>query len=294
MTVRRQNLRTSKGHRRVGPIVTIGSPLVYMVILFGAPMAVFFIYSLWYLKGYTIVREWTLQNYVEVVTSPTYMKLILRSITVGLITACATVMLSYPVAYAMAFRMKQGRELVLMLMILSLFSCYLVRVYAWKTILGHNGVINIILLGLGLVQQPVEWLIYSQFAVIVTLTSVFLPICLLPIYSVLMNIHPHLLEASRDLGAGPFMTFTKVTLPLSMPGVMAGFLFSFVLTAGDYITPALLGGANAQLIGNSIASQFGIASNWPLGSAITYFMVVVFAAVFGVIGLLAGRLGITG
>jgi spermidine/putrescine transport system permease protein len=265
-----------------------------MVILFGAPMFVFFIYSLWYLKGYQIVRDWTLQNYVEVVTNATYMKLILRSITVGLITACLTVMLSYPVAYAMTFRMKQGRELVLMLMILSLFSCYLVRVYAWKTILGNTGVINSILMGLGLVQQPVEWLIYSQFAVIVTLTSVFLPICILPMYSVLMNIHPSLLEASRDLGAGPFMTFCKVTLPLSMPGVMAGFLFSFVLTAGDYITPALLGGSNAQLIGNSIASQFGTISNWPLGAAITYFMVVVFAAVFGILGLLARRLGMRG
>ena len=279
---------------RLGPIITVGSPLTYMVILFGAPMFVFFIYSLWYLKGYQIVREWTLQNYVEVITNATYMKLILRSITVGLITACLTVILSYPVAYAMTFRMKAGRELVLMLMILSLFSCYLVRVYAWKTILGNSGVVNSILMGLGLVQQPVEWLIYTQFAVIVTLTSVFLPICVLPMYSVLMNIHPNLLEASRDLGAGPFMTFYKVTLPLSMPGVMAGFLFSFVLTAGDFITPALLGGSNAQLIGNSIASQFGTISNWPLGSAITYFMVVIFAAVFGIIGLLARRLGIRG
>ncbi len=287
MTVKRTRLR-------IGPIVTVGSPLVYMVILFGAPMLVFFVYSLWYLKGYTIVREWTLQNYVEVVTNATYMKLILRSISVGLITAVLTVVLSYPVAYAMAFRMKQGREIVLMLMILSLFSCYLVRVYAWKTILGNSGVINSVLLGLGLVQQPVEWLMYTQFAVIVTLTSVFLPICILPMYSVLMNIHPNLLEASRDLGAGPFTTFYKVTLPLSMPGVMAGFLFSFVLTAGDYITPALLGGSNAQLIGNSIASQFGTISNWPLGSAITYFMVVVFAAVFGLVGLLAKRLGIRG
>lgn len=279
---------------RWGPIATVGSPLVYMLLLFGAPMLVFFVYSFWYLKGYTIVREWTYQNYVEVVTNATYMKLILRSITVGLITACVTVLLSYPVAYAMAFRLKKGRETVLMLMILSLFSCYLVRVYAWKTILGNSGVINVVLLTLGIVQQPVEWLIYTQFAVIVTLTSVFLPICILPLYSVLMNIHPNLLEASRDLGAGPVTTFYRVTLPLSMPGVMAGFLFSFVLTAGDYITPALLGGSNAQLIGNSIASQFGTISNWPLGSAITFFMVIVFAAVFGLVGLSARRLGVKG
>ncbi len=278
---------------RYGPIVTIGPPLLYALLLFGAPLLVFFVYSFWYVKGYTIVREWTVQNYIQVVTSATYMKLMLRSITVGLITAGVTVLLSYPVAYAMAFRLRKGRETVLMLMILSLFSCYLVRVYAWKTILGNNGVINSILLALGLVQQPVEWLIYTQFAVIVTLISVFLPICILPLYSVLMNIHPNLLEASRDLGAGPVATFYKVTLPLSMPGVMASFLFAFVLAAGDYITPALLGGSNAQLIGNAIANQFGIISNWPLGSAITYSMVVVFAAVFGLVGLLARGLGVT-
>jgi len=288
------NVNVKRPRIRWGAVVTIGSPLIYMLVLFGAPMLVFFIYSFWYLKGYTIVREWTLQNYVEVVTNATYMKLIGRSITVGLITACLTVVLSYPVAYAMAFRLQKERETVLMLMILSLFSCYLVRVYAWKTILGNSGVINTILLGLGIVQQPVEWLIYTQFAVIVTLTSVFLPICILPLYSVLMNIHPNLLEAARDLGANPTMTFLKVTLPLSMPGVMAGFLFAFVLTAGDYITPALLGGSNAQLIGNSIASQFGTISNWPLGSAITFSMVIVFAVVFGLVGLSARRLAVRG
>jgi spermidine/putrescine transport system permease protein len=158
--------------------------------------------------------------------------------------------------------------------------------------LGNNGVINSILISLGLVQEPVSWLIYSRFAVIVTLVSVFFPITILPIYSVLMNIHPHLLEAARDLGAGAARTFLKITLPLSMPGVIAGFIFTLVLTAGDYITPALLGGSDGQMIGNSIVSQFGIASNWPLGAAITFFVMGVFLALFGVGGLLTKRLGI--
>jgi spermidine/putrescine transport system permease protein len=188
--------------------------------------------------------------------------------------------------------MKEGRELILLLMILSLFSSYLVRVYAWKTILGNNGVINTLLMSIGLVQEPVGWLIYSRFAVIVTLVSVFFPITILPIYSVLMNIHPNLLEAARDLGAGAALAFYKVTLPLSMPGIMAGFLFTFVLTAGDYITPALLGGSDGQMIGNSIVSQFGVASNWPLGSAITFLVMAVFLVLFGVGGLLTRRLGI--
>jgi spermidine/putrescine transport system permease protein len=263
-----------------------------MALLFVMPILVFLIYSFWQLEGFEIIPEWTLKNYVQVVNNPVYIKLITRSIGIGLITACVTVVLSYPVAYAMAFRMKEGRELILLLMILSLFSSYLVRVYAWKTILGNNGVINSILISLGLVQEPVSWLIYSRFAVIVTLVSVFFPITILPIYSVLMNIHPHLLEAARDLGAGAARTFLKITLPLSMPGVIAGFIFTLVLTAGDYITPALLGGSDGQMIGNSIVSQFGIASNWPLGAAITFFVMGVFLALFGVGGLLTKRLGI--
>jgi spermidine/putrescine transport system permease protein len=276
----------------LGPIVSVGSPTFYMLLLFATPMFVFLIYSFWYLKGWEIVREWTLKNYVEVITNPTYGKLIIRSFGIGLVTACVTVILSYPVAYAMVFRMKEGREIVLLLMILSLFSSYLVRVYAWKTILGNSGVINTILMGLGLVQEPVGWLIYSKFSVIVTLVSVFFPITILPIYSILMNIHPSLLEASRDLGAGASLTFYKITLPLSMPGVIAGFVFTFVLTAGDYITPALLGGSDGQLIGNSIVSQFGTLSNWPLGSAITFFVVAIFLMFFGIGSLFTKRLNL--
>jgi len=285
-------LHLKRRNRPSGPVFTIGAPTLYMALLFAAPILVFLIYSFWQLRGFAILPQWTLKNYVQVVQNPVYITLIVRSIAIGLVTALVTVVLSYPVAYAMAFRMKEGRELILLLMILSLFSSYLVRVYAWKTILGNNGVINSILLTIGLVQEPVPWLIYSRFAVIVTLVSVFFPITILPIYSVLMNIHPNLLEAARDLGAGAALTFYKVTLPLSMPGVAAGFIFTFVLTAGDYITPALLGGSNGQMIGNSIVSQFGVASNWPLGSAITFFVMGVFLVLFGAGGLLAQKLGI--
>ncbi len=275
-----------------GPGFTVGIPTLYMLLLFAAPIFVFLIYSFWQLDGFEIVADWTLKNYIQVASNRVYITLITRSIGIGLITATATVILSYPVAYAMAFRMKEGRELILLLMILSLFSSYLVRVYAWKTILGNNGVINSLLMSIGLVQEPVSWLIYSRFAVIVTLTSVFFPITILPIYSVLMNIHPSLLEAARDLGASAATAFYKVTLPLSMPGVVAGFVFTLVLTAGDYITPALLGGSNGQMIGNSIVSQFGVASNWPLGAAITFFVLAVFLLMFGAGGLVTRRLGL--
>jgi len=277
-----------------GPVISIGVPIAYMMLLFLAPILVFLVYSFWRIEGFEIIREWTLENYVHVIENRVYIHLILRSIGIGMITGIVTVVLSYPVAYAMVFRMKEGREAILLLMILSLFSSYLVRVYAWKTILGGNGVINNLLLSLGLVQEPLSWLIYSKFAVIITLTSVFLPITVLPLYSSLMNIHYSLIEASRDLGAGPAQTFRKVTLPLSMPGVVAGFIFTFVLTAGDYVTPAMLGGSDGQMIGNSITSQFGVASNWPLGSAITFFVVATLVVLFLLGGMLFKKLGLRG
>jgi spermidine/putrescine transport system permease protein len=277
-----------------GPAVLLGLPTTYMLLLFAAPIFVFLVYSFWQLDGFKIIHVWTLKNYVEVIQNDVYLTLIVRSIGIGLVTALVTVIISYPVAYAMVFRMDEGREVILMLMILSLFSSYLVRVYAWKTILGATGVINSLLMAGGLVEEPIRWLMYSKFAVIVTLISVFFPIAVLPIYSVLMNIPHSLLEASRDLGAGPARTFLNVTLPLSMSGVVAGFVFTFVLTAGDYITPALLGGSDGQMIGNAIVSQFGVASNWPLGSAITFFVVVVFMLFFAAGGYSFSKLGLRG
>ncbi len=287
-------MATNRRKFQIGPGLTLGIPTVYMVLLFAAPIFVFLIYSFWQMDGFRIVHQWTLNNYVEVARNPVYIILIARSILVGLITAAVTVVLSYPVAYAMVFKMREGREVILLLMILSLFSSYLVRVYAWKTILGSTGMINALLIGAGLIQEPLRWLMYSQFAVIITLVSVFFPIAVLPIYSVLMNISYSLIEASRDLGAGPAKTFLKVTLPLSMPGVVAGFVFTFVLTAGDYVTPTLLGGSNGQLIGNAIVSQFGVASNWPLGSAITYFVILIFLLMFAAGGLASNKLGLRG
>ncbi len=287
-------MATNRRKFQIGPGLTLGIPTVYMVLLFAAPIFVFLIYSFWQMDGFRIVHQWTLNNYIEVAQNPVYIILIARSILVGLITAAVTVVLSYPVAYAMVFKMREGREVILLLMILSLFSSYLVRVYAWKTILGSTGMINALLIGAGLIQEPLRWLMYSQFAVIITLVSVFFPIAVLPIYSVLMNISYSLIEASRDLGAGPAKTFLKVTLPLSMPGVVAGFVFTFVLTAGDYVTPTLLGGSNGQLIGNAIVSQFGVASNWPLGSAITYFVILIFLLMFAAGGLASNKLGLRG
>jgi len=167
--------------------------------------------------------------------------------------------------------------------LISLFSNYLVRVYAWKTILGNNGLINQFLMYIGLIKQPLEFLLYSSSAIIITLIYILIPFTILPIFSSLQNVSSDLIEAAKDLGANSAIAFYKVTLPLSMPGVITGFTFSFILSAGDYVTPQLVGGPTGLMIGKIIADQFGTVYNWPLGSALSYFMIFLMILIINIL-----------
>jgi spermidine/putrescine transport system permease protein len=180
------------------------------------------------------------------------------------------VLASYPVAFALTFKYKRLQDFALYLILISLFSSYLVRVYAWKTILGTNGLINQILLSLRVIDQPVTFLLYSPTSVIITLVFILIPFTVLPVFSSLQNINPDLLEAARDLGANSPQRFFRVILPLSMPGIVSGFTFSFILAAGDYVTPQMVGGTSGLMIGRIVADQFGMIYDWPFGSALSY------------------------
>jgi spermidine/putrescine transport system permease protein len=158
----------------------------------------------------------------------------------------------------------------------------LVRVYAWKTILGNYGFINQILTYLGIIKQPLEFLLYSKTAVVITLVFILVPYTILPIFSSLQNVSIDLIEAAKDLGANPTRAFFKITLPLSMPGVTTGFIFSFILSAGDYVTPQLVGGNSGLMIGRIISDQFGQSYNWPLGSAISYMMIFLMIVIINI------------
>jgi spermidine/putrescine transport system permease protein len=168
--------------------------------------------------------------------------------------------------------------LIYQLVIIPLWVSYLVRAYAWKTILGSQGVLNTLLQYVHLTRHPLGFLLYSPFAVIVTLTHIYTPFVFLPIYAVLEHLPRNLVEASHDLGASPFETFYRVILPLSIPGVVAGATFAFVLSLGDFLSPLLLGGPSGIMISNIVVSLFGAAYNWPLGAAIAFSMLLLVLA----------------
>lgn len=152
---------------------------------------------------------------------------------------------------------------------------YLLRAYTWKTILGSQGVLNSFLVMVGILDEPTDIFLYNQFSMVVTLTYIFVPFMVMPIYTSLEKIPRNLIEASKDLGVGPLRTFLSVTLPLSAPGIAAGATFTYCLTFGDFIAPFLVGGPDGLMIANVITSQFGATLNWPLGSALAIVMLFV-------------------
>ncbi len=269
------------------PITRLGPLTSFLFVFFVIPIGIFFIYSFWTVRQWDIVREWNLNNYIDVFSSPVYIKLIVRSISIGFRTALLAVLVVYPLAYTMVFKLPKYRDLILFLLTVSLFSNYLVRIYAWRSILSSNGLVNWILMSIGLSSEPTSYLLFSPQGVILVLMNVYIPFATLPIYSSLLNVERDLIEAAEDLGAGPLRTFVEVTLPLSMPGVKVAFIFIFLLAAGDFVTPELVGGKTGMMIGNAVATQFGMVSNWPLGSALVFTTIMIFLVMLGAV--LAGR-----
>jgi spermidine/putrescine transport system permease protein len=251
-----------------------------LIVFFLVPTLIFFLNSFFVGQVFQIRHELTLDNYIYTLTSTVYRKVTLNSFVVGSLVAVFSVLLSYPLAYFLTFRITKGRNLILFLVVISLLSGYLVRVYAWRTFLGTQGLINTFLMWVGIIDEPLLFLLFSRLAVIITLTNIFVPFTLLPILSSLANISPGLIEAAKDLGAKPFTAFLKVTLPLSLTGVIAGFVYTFVLASWDYITPELVGGNTGMMIGRSIANQFVRVGNWPLGSSISFVVLALFLLMF--------------
>jgi len=190
-----------------------------------------------------------------------------------------TVLLCYPMAYFVAFHVHRNKMLWIVLMTLPFWTSYLLRVFAWKVVLGYDGVINSALMSIGLIEKPLEFLLYSQAAVIITLAHAWAAFAILPMYVSLEKIDRSLLEAATDLGDGPVMRFLRITLPLSLPGVMSATLLIFIPTTGDYITPALLGGPDGVMIGNLIQKQFGAVNNWPMGATLAIILMLSIAVI---------------
>jgi spermidine/putrescine transport system permease protein len=250
-------------------------PLLWVAVFLLVPYAILFCYSFWSVSStQVIVHSWTLQNYLQLVRNPIYLQVLFRSMRIAASVTLCALLLGYPLAYYLSFHAARRKDLLYQLVIIPLWASYLVRGYAWKTILGSDGVLNGLLQYLHITHRPVEFLLYSPFAVIITLTHIYTPFTLLPIYASLEHIPRNLVEASHDLGASPWSTFRRVILPLSLPGLLAGATFAFVLTLGDFLAPLLVGGPSGIMISNIVVSLFGAAYNWPLGAAISFCMML--------------------
>jgi spermidine/putrescine transport system permease protein len=232
-------------------------------------------HSFWMVRDGFIVHQWNLQNYRTLVTNPVYVQVLLRSMRIAASVTLCSLLLGYPLAYYLSFHAGRSKEILYQLVIVPLWVSYLVRGYAWKTILGSDGVLNGFLQYVHLTNAPVGFLLYSPFAVILMLTHIYTPFVFLPIYAALEHIPRPLVEASQDLGASPLKTFLRVILPLSLPGLLAGATFAFVLSLGDFLAPLLVGGASGTMIANIVQSLFGAAYDWPLGAAISVCILLI-------------------
>ncbi|SMO54800.1 ABC transporter permease [Paracoccus laeviglucosivorans] len=256
----------------------IAPPLGYAVLVMAAPLLTILAYS--FLKdGYlTVIREFTFDNYRTVWGDPIFHKIMLRSLGVAALVTLVTVVLAFPVAYFLSFVVDpRKKSMWLFLITIPFWTSYLIRVFLWKVILGYNGVINSGLKSLGIIEQPLTFILYNVNSMVITLAHAYAPFAILPIFIALEKIDRSLLEAGRDLGESRIMTFWRVTLPLAMPGVVAAALIVFIPTIGDYVTPALIGGGKIPMIANMIQAQMLDLDNRPMGSALAVTAMLIVA-----------------
>jgi spermidine/putrescine transport system permease protein len=269
-------------------------PLLWVTVFLLVPYAILFCYSFWSVSSaQVIMHNWNLQNYLQLVRNPIYLQVLFRSMRIAASVTVFALLLGYPLAYYLSFHAAKRKDVLYQLVIIPLWASYLVRGYAWKTILGSDGVLNGLLQYLHITHKPVEFFLYSPFAVIITLTHIYTPFTLLPIYASLEHIPRNLVEASHDLGSSPWSTFRRVILPLSLPGVLAGATFAFVLTLGDFLAPLLVGGASGIMISNVVVTLFGAAYDWPLGAAISFCMMLLVVTLLFITERIEKRLAVS-
>jgi spermidine/putrescine transport system permease protein len=259
-------------------------PLAWTLLFMFVPYAIMFTYSFYTKKFPTFVPDFQFGNYLALFEDIQYRQVFLRTLKIASLVSLVSLLLAYPVAYCLVFKVRslKLRMGIYMAIIVPLWVSYLLRAYTWKTILGSQGVLNSFLVWSGILDQPTDLLLYNQFSMVITLVHIFIPFMFMPIFTALEKIPRSLIEASKDLGVGRVWTFLKVTLPLSLPGVMAGFTFTFCLSFGDFVAPFLVGGPDGFMIANIVQSQFGTALNWPLGSAISIAILAIVLLVISV------------
>ena len=268
-----QRSEAARGYSLLSPTLLI------MTIGILVPFGILIVMSFWTQVGFNFDTNLTTANYESFSERAIYAALLKRSLWMSGAATVATVLLCYPMAYFVAFHVHRNKMIWIVLITLPFWTSYLLRVFAWKVVLGYEGVINSALMQFGLIDAPLEFLLYSQSAVVITLAHAWAAFAILPMYVSLEKIDKSLLEAATDLGDGPAWRFFRITLPLSLPGVISASLLIFIPTTGDYITPALLGGPDGAMIGNLIQKQFGAINNWPMGASLSIILMLSIALI---------------
>lgn len=253
-------------------------PVLFLVVFFVVPSILLFVVSFFASKPFEAIPDWNLDNYRRIFAAKGFWLATLNGLSNGFFTATISVLMAFPVGWFIVYRTRTNTLLYLIL--LSWFSSYLVRVYAWRSILGTNGVINSLLIQLGIVNEPLSFLIFSPVASVITLVHIMVPFALLILVSAMRDVKPEYLEAAHDLGGGTRQALFRVILPMSYKGVVGAYMFSFILAAGDYIIPQLLGGLQGMTSGLLISNQFRSVGNWPLGAAMAFVLMGAIALVY--------------
>ena len=275
----RHAARSQTRQARLRLLLCFGPPAVYVLLFMVLPYLNMFAYTFFSKKGYTVIPDFQFASYERLFSSWLYADVLLRSLWVALVVTVGALLIAYPTAFFMAFVAKRRKRLLYFLIIVPLWSSFLLRVFIWKLILGKEGIVNSALLYLDVIDEPLSIILYNQFSVCLTLIYVFVPFMVLPIFTALEKIPRHYIEASMDLGGHPFQTFRRVILPLAAPGIIAGCILVGIPATGEYVIPAILGGGKTLMIGNVIADEFLKVGDYPFGSALATTLMLVLTVI---------------
>ncbi len=256
--------------RRLAPLLYLAGPVGVLAVFFAGPLGILAVYS-FQERSRTGDGSWTLLNYMAAL-QPRYVETALDTLIIAVISMAVLLAIAYPLAYLIAFKVGRWEVPLLLALALSDELNPLIRIYAWRTILGRNGVVNTILQQLNLIDEPLDWLIFTKFSVVVVLTASWLPYAVIPLYAAMKTIDRRVLEAARDLGAGWWTTFQKVVFPLTAAGFLATIVIVFIPIISDFAAPALVGGKSGRMLASVIEDLFLGRGQWGIGSALTFVL----------------------
>lgn len=262
-------------------LTTAGPVLALEAVFFVGPLLIMFMISLMDMQNFNLVQEYSFANFVDGVTKIQNTEAFKNTTIIASLTTVTAAVVGFPIAYYIARFGGKYKNQLAALVIIPFWTNYVVRIYGWRIFLSQDGILNKFLIGAGVINEPLTFILNSQFAIWFGLVYLWLPFMILPLYSTLDNIEDYLIEAAYDLGASRWKVFTRIVLPLSIPGLVAGTIFVFIFSMGAYIVPSLMGGG-IPFVGTRIQYEFGFGADWPAGSALGSILMLIVLLVLGI------------